>query len=481
MADLSEKLTSLTEKIGPAQVASDAATVARYSVDGLTPAAVIFPKNTAQVVEVVTFANQHRLAVVPWGSGSQMAMGNPPEKLDLVVSTQRLNHMLDVDTQNLTITVEAGVKLRDIQARLATEEDRCYLPLEDISAAADEIICSDRSHSGCFIPLDPPSSEKATIGGVVASNASGPRRLLYNLPRDIILGVRFVTPRGEVPGSGGKTVKNVSGYDISKLMVGSMGSLGIITEMTFRLLPLPEKMKTLLLSFDSLAAAHRCVQGVLKTKLLPAAVETMNGTAFDHLGFTASPDFSPGRFVVAISLEAFAPAVDRMEREILNIAKNSGAGASAVFDESRHLQFWLAVSDQAARLDAAYPRLLRAKANFRISEWKNIFEFADNTLTDLNIDHVIQAHSGSGICLISLLLDEAADGLKPKGIQFMQDLLQLSRKAGGNTVIQHAPADIKPGLKIWGETGSDLIAMQRLKQQLDPNRVMSPGRFVGGL
>lgn len=481
MTALTEKLKDLTEKIGQKYVKTDSETVSKYSVDDYTPAAVIFPKNTAEVVEVVKFANQHQLAIIPWGSGSQIRMGNPPKKLDLVVSTQRLNHMLDVDTQNLTITVEAGVKLRDIQARLATEEDRCYLPLEDLDVPEGDIICSDRSHSGCFIAMDPPSSEKATIGGVIAANASGPRRLLYNLPRDIILGVRFVTPQGDIPGSGGKTVKNVSGYDVSKLMVGSMGSLGIITEMTFRLMPLPEKMKTILLGFDTLSAAHNCVQSILKTKLLPAAVETMNNAAFEHLCFKMAPDFSPGSFVTAISLEAFSPAVDRMEREMLSMAQANGAVSTTVFSENEHLQFWLAVSNQASCLDAQYANLIRAKVNYRISEWKNIMEFAENALSTRAIPHTIRTHSGNGICLINLLLDKDADGLKPKSIAFLDELLQQSLKAGGNTIIQNAPAEVKPKLKIWGQTGSDFVAMKLLKNHLDPNNVMSPGRFVGGL
>ncbi len=481
MTDLTEKLKNLTEKIGAKYVKTDSETVSKYVVDGLAPAAVIFPKNTAEVAAVVKFANQHHLAIVPWGSGSRIQMGNPPQKLDLVVSTQRLNHMLDVDTQNLTITVEAGVKLRDIQARLATEEDRCYLPLEDLNVPEGEIICSDRSHSGCFIPLDPPGSEKATIGGVIATNASGPRRLLYNLPRDIILGVRFVTPRGDIPGSGGKTVKNVSGFDVSKLMVGSMGSLGIITEMTFRLMPLPEKMKTILLGFNTLSAAHSCVKNILKTKLLPAAVETMNKAAYENLCFKMAPDFSPGQLVTAISLEAFSPAVDRMEREILKMAQENGAISKTVFGENEHLQFWLAVSNQDSCLDAQYGNLIRAKVNFRISEWKNIMEFAGNALSASAIPHTVQTHSGNGICLINLLLDKNADGLKPKAIAFLDELLQQSLKAGGNTIIQNAPKDIKPKLKIWGQAGSDFIAMKMLKSRLDPNNVMSPGRFVGGL
>jgi FAD/FMN-containing dehydrogenase len=183
--------------------------------------------------------------------------------------------MLDVDTANLTITVEAGVKFRDIQARLATEEDRCYLPLDDLKTEAGEFICSDRSHSGSFLPIDPPFSEKATIGGIVAANSSGPRRLLYGLPRDLVLGIRFVTPTGDIVGAGGKTVKNVSGFDISKLMIGSLGSLGIICEITLRLLPLPENMETLVFTFDSFSDAGGFATALLA--ITPLAVVRATG------------------------------------------------------------------------------------------------------------------------------------------------------------------------------------------------------------
>lgn len=481
MAELTEKLKTLSEKIGPEYVKTDAETRALFAIDNMTPQAVIYPKNTTETSDVVKFANREKLAIVAWGSGSQINMGNPPRRYDLALSTKRLNHMLDVDTQNLTITVEAGVKLRDIQARLATEEDRCYLPLDFLSAEADEAICSDRSNSGCFIPLDPPSSEKATIGGVIAANASGPRRLLYNLPRDIVLGIRFVTPQGDVPGSGGKTVKNVSGYDVSKLMVGSMGNLGIITEMTFRLMPLPEKMKTLLVSFDTFEAAQTYCTTVLKSKLIPAAVETMNATAYKSLDFRGAPDFKSADTVVAISLEAFVPAVDRMEKEMLKMATAGGAASTTSFGEHEHLQFWLAISNQQASLVDKHINLIRAKVNCRISEWKDIFAFADKSLTDLGIEHTICSHSGSGICYISLLLNENSDALKDKAVSFLEQLLRLSRKAGGNTVIQNAPTDMKTKIKIWGEIGSDFVAMKMLKNQLDPHGIMSPGRFVGGL
>ena len=241
MAELKKILEELAGITGKDRLKTDPADIAPYTVDGVVPKAVVFPKDTRMVASIVKCACRGSLTIVPWGSGTKMAMGNTPKSVDLVVCTSRMNHMLDVDTANLTITVEAGVKFRDIQARLATEEDRCYLPLDDLKTEAGEFICSDRSHSGSFLPIDPPFSEKATIGGIVAANSSGPRRLLYGLPRDLVLGIRFVTPTGDIVGAGGKTVKNVSGFDISKLMIGSLGSLGIICEITLRLLPLPEE------------------------------------------------------------------------------------------------------------------------------------------------------------------------------------------------------------------------------------------------
>jgi glycolate oxidase FAD binding subunit len=199
-----EIIKELREVLGNESVLAEPEQLFRFRVDHLTPELVVFPKNTHQVSDVVRLAHENDLAIIPWGSGTKMAMGNPPKRLDVVLCTSRMNHIIDVDTANLTITVEAGVKFRDIQARLATQEDRCYLPLEDLATEADEVICSDRSHSGSFLPMDPPRADKATIGGIVATNTSGPRRLLYRLPRDLILGVRMVSPTGDILGSGGK-------------------------------------------------------------------------------------------------------------------------------------------------------------------------------------------------------------------------------------------------------------------------------------
>jgi FAD/FMN-containing dehydrogenase len=391
-----------------------------------------------------------------------------------------MNHLLDVDTANLTITVEAGVKFRDVQARLATEEDRCYLPLEDLKTEAGELVCSDRSHSGCFLPIDPPFSEKATLGGILAANTTGPRRLLYGLPRDLVLGVRFVTPKGDIIGAGGKTVKNVSGYDISKLMIGSLGSLGILCEMTLRLLPLPEKMETLLFSFDSFSDASAFAGAILGTKLLPAAVEVANKAAFESMDFRKSLDFAPGAYVAMVALEAFDEAVARMRKELLAMAPHFKATGHALIQEDEHRLFWFAVGELQGSACKGSPRLVALQLNYPLSAWKTIFEFADKTLSQAHLDHTLLCHAGNGLILINLL--PAPNGAQDKAVvETARTILVECRKAGGNLIVHRAPPDLKRTLPIWGEPGSDLPLMKRIRAELDPLEVMNPGRFAVGV
>jgi len=481
VADFKELVERLAEIVGEAFVKTEPETLSMYMVDKVSPKAVVFPKDTEQVSEVVQLANRENMVIIPCGSRTKMAMGNPPARLDVVLCTSRMNHMIDVDTSNLTITVESGVKFRDIQARLATQEDRCYLPLDDLVTVADEVICSDRSHSGCFLPIDPSYADSATIGGIIAANSSGSRRLLYGNIRDSILGVRMVAPTGEILGSGGKTVKNVSGYDVSKLTVGSMGSLGIICEMTLKLLPLPEKMETLLISFGSFSHVSAFIEEVFETHLLPAGVDVMNQEAYSHLNMDGIPDFGSNSYVSAIAIEGFEQAVDRMRTEIMGMAKANGARSDARLQEEKHLLFWLAVSNLDTGLADKGADLIKVKLNYPISEWRGIAEVMEKIFSDANLDYTLQIHAGNGICLPSLLVSPNDVEGMDRGVHAINSLLARCREVGGNLIIEGAPAEVKERLKIWGESGSDFVVMKRIKEQIDPSGIMSPGRFVGGL
>ena len=184
---------------------------------------------------------------------------------------------------------------------------------------------------------------------------------------------------------------------------------------------------------------------------------------------------------MAVALEAFQEAVDRMATELKDVARTFRAKIHARIKDRTHLKFWLAVSGLDHTLAAKFPGPIKVKLNYRISEWKDIFEFAHKTLSQNGIEHAILAHAGSGICLINLLIDRSGNGLMDKVTEAMGQFLARSRKAGGNMIIQSAPIHVKKRLKVWGEVGSDFVVMKRLKEHLDPSGIMSPGRFVGGL
>jgi glycolate oxidase FAD binding subunit len=207
----------------------------------------------------------------------------------------------------------------------------------------------------------------------------------------------------------------------------------------------------------------------------------LNAAAASNLKTNALPDVASDGFVVAVALEAFEEAAARMSTEIREMARALGAKAAARLQDHEHLQFWLAASSLDAALETKFAGLIRAKLNYRISDWKDMLEFAENTMSEGNLVGAISANAGCGMCTISLLMDESGNGSVDQAIEVMGKLLRHSRKAGGNLVIQHAPADLKKDLSIWGEMPSDFVVMKRVKENVDPSGIMSPGRFVGGL
>jgi FAD/FMN-containing dehydrogenase len=464
--------------MGRDRLLTEPGAVGRYTIDGLAPKAVVFPKDTRHVADILAWAGRYDLAIVPWGSGTKMSTCRPPRRVDLVMAMARMNHMLDVDTANLTITVEAGVRFRDVQARLATEDDRCYLPIEGLGKDTGELVCSERSHSGCFLPLDPPFADRATMGGIIAANASGPRRLLYGLPRDLLLGVRFVTPGGDIVGAGGKTVKNVSGYDISKLMIGSFGTLGVLCEMTLRLLPLPEAMETLILPFGSFSGAQSFAQAVLSTKLLPAALEVANAAAMEGIPWKGvAANLGHGAYMVLVALEAFREAVERMRKEMIVIAQRFGATGHALVSEEGHRLFWLAVSDLQGSTAHRFPDTVSLQLTYPLSQWPRLFQLVERDLAAAGLKYAILCHAGSGVSVVHIFEGRGTAWGKD-AVRATAGLLAGCRESGGNLTVLQAPPGLKGDLPVWGEAGGDHAIMKRIRERIDPKGLLSPGRFA---
>ena len=456
MADTEKVVSTLEQIVGKSNVVGDPEALKAHALDGKPPRAVVFPGTIEEVSKILTYANREKLAVLPKGNGTKMGMGAPPKSVDIVLVTARLNRVPDSDVDNLTLTVEAGMTLKDIQDRLA------------------------RQGKGYFLPLDPPHVEKATLGGIVATNASGARRFLYGTARDLIIGMKGVFPNGDIVHSGGKTVKNVSGYDLCKLLIGSMGSLGILCEMTFKLLPLPEKEATLVAHFEALEEARDFVHDVIHSQLTPAAVEVLDGTAARKLGSSLVVP-AKAKYVVVIGSEGVGETIDRQITDMSEMAKKRGALKVESLGSKGHADFWIALRNLAGGLAKEYANFICLKSNFLISKWAEAMGNYEKIARELAVDCAFSGHAGNGILYSYLLVGK---DLVEKVVPLTQLISRFTAEAvqnEGNLVVEMSPATIKEKVDVWGHPRSDLRVVRSLKAEIDPAGILNPGRFVGGV
>jgi len=444
MSNSNQWISALNGIIGEPNVIRDPDQLKAYAVDGLAPKAVVIPGKVEGISRLLAYASLEKRTVVPRGNGTKMAAGAIPGKIDLVLSMVRINRITEHDIPNLSLSVEAGITLAEVQKKLAG------------------------TGKGSFLPLDPPYSEQATIGGIIATNSSGPRRYLYNSARDLLLGLKAVSPNGDVVAFGGKTVKNVSGYDMTKLMIGSWGALGVITEITTKLLPLPEASATLLASFGDLAKAGSLTRKILHSVLLPSAMELMDGRAAGHFGEKA-------RYLVAFSLEGVGEAVDRQVAEIGELAEREGAIDTKVLKGEDDRTFWIRVRDFALASTASV--ILRS--NVVISKLTETLGNYEKMAQAAGVDCALIGHAGNGI-LTSYILDYDAAKMDPVA-DLIGKFTDEAAKHEGNLMVESSPRDLKEKVSVWGRPRSDEVVMRRLKETVDPGGVLNPGRFVGGV
>ena len=459
---------SLEAVIGGEALITDPAQLAGYTVDGIIPKAVAKPDSVEAAAEVIKWANANRASLVPRGGGVLNSLGGQLKSADLVLSTARLNRILDIDPANLTVTVQAGVIFGDLQDLVSGVENRCFFPVgSDLKQSADSL-CSDREYKGAYVPLDPPCRDKATMGGILAANLNGPHRLRNRLVRDLVLGVRFIAPTGEIIGMGGKTVKNVSGYDMSKLMIGSMGCLGLIAELTIRLLPLPEKKASMVAAFSSLDAACAYAQKVLDVRLLPTALEILNSTA---VGYGALDDFSlpEGGYAVALGQAGFNEEVDREGDELAKMAQEAGAVSLVRMDAEDAEFFWREVTD-----DCLENASVRFKANYLFSGYAAMA--AQAAQVTQGMEAALNISAGNNVTQVSLI-DPDPQAAAKVGEALRAKALELQ----GGVFIEAATPQIKQAIDPWGPERSDAGLMKTIKNKLDPSGVFCPGRFLGGL
>jgi glycolate oxidase FAD binding subunit len=408
--------------------AVDAAEQRRLQVDDAVPGRAMRPVDADDAAHGLHLCDQAGAAVVVWGGGTQMRLGNPPARYQVAFSTERMQRLLEYEPADLTCRVQAGMRLAELNRSLLARGQR--------------------------LPLEPPYPEQATVGGMLAANSNGLSRARYGTVRDWVIGIAVAYPSGKLARAGGKVVKNVAGYDLMKLHIGALGTLGVIAEVNFKVQTRPETQETVFGHFDSADAAVLAGLQLSRQYLAPAAAVVLDRRTLWQCGLTA--DWA---WTLALRLEGY-----RRETEVARdraTATIRDAGGRVEAPEARP-GFWDAARDWPA------PR------EERVVVLRAIVPLAQTValLGAVGADAQLMAQPASGLVDVRVPEARAASALT-----------ELRRTAGeqGQVVVTSAPRALKESLDVWGPPPPGFPVMRALKQALDPNGILNPGRFVGGI
>ena len=399
----------------------------RLAVDGLLPTKIMHPGDAEDTARLLRLCDLTPAAVVVWGGGTQMRLGSTPTRYEVAFSTERMTRLLEYEPADLTCRVEAGMHVAELQAGLAAQGQR--------------------------LPLDPPHPERATVGGMVAANTSGLSRARYGTVRDWVIGIAVAYPSGKVARAGGKVVKNVAGYDLMKLHIGALGTLGVVAEVNLKVQARPEAMATLFGHFEAPVPAIETGLRLARQYLAPASAIVVDRNALWACGLTAD-----WRWTLALRFEGYLREVEAAKEVAVKAIREAGGRAEG---QDIPVGFWEAARDWSAPADDVV--LVRAIVPLN-------GEAA--IMAALPADAQVMAQPGAGIVEARLPAGSAA-----------AILARLRAAAGpdGQVVVAAAPASVKHGLDVWGLPPPGFTIMRALKQALDPNGILNPGRFVGGI
>ncbi|MEH2242157.1 FAD-binding oxidoreductase [Nostoc sp.] len=405
---------------------------------GNPPSCIVYPRSQKQLAAVIATAHSHNWRVLPCGSGSKLSWGGLAKGVDVVVSTERINQLIEHAVGDLTVTVEAGMKFSDLQALLAKSRQ--------------------------FLALDPTAPELATIGGIVATGDTGSLRQRYGSVRDQLLGITFVRADGQVAKAGGRVVKNVAGYDLMKLLTGSYGTLGFISQLTFRLYPLPETSGTVVLtgSAEAISQAADILRG---SALTPVQADLLSTKLVSSLGL------DQGLGLIA-RFQSISESVKEQSNRVLEVGQKLGLNG-AIFADGDEASLWQRLQERIHT--TATESVITCKIGVLPTAAVEIL-----TQVELGLIHI-----SSGLGLLQLedknQVLKVRDGLgSAEGDAYGGLRLRTQAHRGFLTILE-APVAVKQQIDVWGYTGNALPLMRQIKEQFDSKNILSPGRFIGGI
>ncbi len=394
----------------------------------------VYPHTQEELAAVIAWARQNGYAVLPCGGGSKVDWGglvkldSPNNVRLLAVSTSRLNRLVEHAVGDLTVTAEAGMRFADLQQVLAT--------------------------AGQFLPIDPAYPQHATLGGIIATADTGSLRHRYRGVRDLLLGMTFVRSDGKIATAGGRVVKNVAGYDLMKLFTGAYGTLGIISQVTFRVYPLPESSGTVVLTGET-HALTQATQILLSSALTPTAVDLLSPNLVTKLGLGKGTG-------LIVRFQSIAESVKQQSSRLRSVSEKLGLQGTSYGENDEH-QLWQTLPETIWNSPQNSPII--CKIGIRPSE-------AVKLMDEFPIqDAVIHAGSGLGI----LRFDQTVTA------GMIRQIRRGCEAKGGFLTVLVAPTAFKQELDVWGYTGSAIDVMRGIKQQFDSQNIFSPNRFLSGV
>ena len=428
-----------------------------YSYDAtqqsFLPDVVVHPGSTEEISRVMKLANRELVPVFPRGAGSGFTGGSLPTRGGIVMCTERMDRILLIDEENLVATVEPGVVTEQFQKSV--------------------------EKLGLFYPPDPASLKFSTLGGNVAECAGGPRCIKYGVTKDFIIGLEVVTPTGDIITTGGPTMKGVVGYDLTKLMCGSEGTLGVITRIVIKLLPLPEAKKTMLVLFDSIDGAAQAVSSIIRSKIIPATLEFMDGRTLDCVRQATDLEVPEGaRAVLIIEVDGDREFLDKQAARIAEIIKPLGVVETRIAttpEESEAL--WQIRRSVSASLRKVNPDKYNEDICVPRSKVPEMIRKVDAIAEKYAIPIVNFGHAGDGNIHVNIMVNKKVSGDTLKAEGAIRDVFKAALELGGTMSGEHgvgiAKAPYIP-LEITPEAAS---YMKAIKQALDPNNILNPGKI----
>ena len=417
------------------------------------PDAVVCPRNTAEVSEILKICNEYKVPIVPRGSGTNLCAGTCPTEGGVVLLFKHMNNIMEIDEENLTITVQPGV-----------------VTLDMIHAIEEK---------GLFYPPDPSSMKISTIGGNINENSGGLRGLKYGVTRDYVIGLEAVLPNGDIIRTGGKLAKDVAGYDLTRLFVGSEGTLGVITEATLKLIPMPETRKTMLALYQDLNAAAKSVSKIIANKIIPTTLEFL-----DQQTLKVVEDFAqiglPTNVQAVLLIEQDGPleVVDRDMKKIAEVCKQENAVSiqvAATEEEADALRTARRAALSAiARLK---PTTILEDATVPRSEIANMVEAINDISEKYQLTICTFGHAGDGnlhpTCATDARNHEEMERVENAFAEIFEKAIEL----GGTITGEHGVGAMKAPYLEWKLKAEGIAAMKAIKQAFDPNNIMNPGKI----